>query len=179
VSWTVWLTGPPAAGKTTVARALLTRLAVRGVRPVWLESDALRRVLTPEPTYEPAERDEFYRAVADLAALLVAQGHPVLVDAVAPRRRHRDRARRAIPRFLEVHVTAPRAVREGRDPKGLYRLAREGRAPNLPGSTGAYEEPPSPELALSGQDSVESNALAVERLLDERGFLTKAPPSKP
>jgi len=135
MTWAVWLTGPPAAGKTTIARAFLEALAAKGVRAVHLESDVLRRILTPDPTYEPAERDRFYREVAGLAGLLVSQGFPVVIDATAPRRQHRDHARSSIEKFLEVLVDAPEAVRRDRDPKGLYRLAGRGGAPHLPGAT--------------------------------------------
>lgn len=175
MSWAVWLTGPPASGKSTLARAVSDLLAEDGVRAVTLESDALRKVLTPRPTYSRLERDRFYAALADLAALLVAQGFPVLVDATAPRRAHRRRARRRIERFLEVLVLAPLEVREARDPKGLYRKARRGRAPNLPGLGAAYEEPRHPDLVVPGDAPVGEGARAVVALLGARGFLVLSP----
>lgn len=170
MSWAVWLTGPPAAGKSTLARAVSDLLAAGGVHAVTLESDALRKVLTPRPTYSREERDRFYAVVADLAALLVAQGLPVLVDATAPRRAHRRRARRRIERFLEVLVSAPLEVREARDPKGLYRRARRGKAPHLPGLGSLYEEPRHPDLAVPGDAPVEEGARAVVALLRAKGF---------
>ena len=173
MSWAVWLTGPPAAGKTTLARALRPLLEEAGVCAIVLESDELRRVLTPQPTYEPEERDRFYRTVADLAVLLVGQGFPVLVDATAPRRAHRDRLRARVPRFLEIAVTASLAVRQARDPKGLYRRARAGGAPHLPGSTDAYEEPENPDLVLSGTARAPTGAREILALLRARGFLEK------
>jgi adenylylsulfate kinase len=168
VSWAVWLTGPPASGKSTVARALEAELADGGVHAVVLESDALRRVLTPEPTYEPEERDRFYREVAGLAAVLVAQGFPVIVDATAPRRAHRDRLRESIGRFLEILVTAPLEIRQARDPKGLYARARMGHAPHLPGATEGYEEPERPDLVVSGTAAPEQSARAIRALIAER-----------
>jgi adenylylsulfate kinase len=171
VSWAIWLTGPPAAGKTTVARAFLEAASREGVRAVHLESDALRKILTPEPTYEPEERERFYREVAELAALLVSQGFPVVVDATAPRRAHRDHARSRIERFLEVFVDAPESVRLERDPKGLYRLARQGGAPHLPGATEPYEPPPRPDLIVSGTRPAGESATTLLRLARERGFL--------
>jgi adenylylsulfate kinase len=172
VSFAVWITGPPASGKTCLALAVRNRLAEEGVAAVWLESDALRRILTPEPTYLPEERDRFYAEVADLAALLVEQGFPVLVDATAPRRAHRQRLRERTSRFLEVLVTTPLEVREARDPRGLYRRARRGDAPHLPGATEAYEEPEEPDLVLSGEEPPERGAAEVARVLRARGFLS-------
>jgi len=173
VAWALWLTGPPASGKTTVAGAVERLLVQEGTRPVILESDVLRRILTPEPTYEPEERDRFYRAVADLAAALVQQGFPVIVDATAPRRAHRDRARAVIPRFAEVLVATPATIRVARDPKGLYRRARGGQAPHLPGATEAYEEPLSPDLVVSGTAPAELEGARIVQLLRARGFLPR------
>jgi adenylylsulfate kinase len=171
VTWAAWLTGPPASGKSSVTLALRRLLEEKGIRPVVLESDALRQVLTPEATYEPQERDRFYRAVADLAAMLVEQGFPVLVDATAPRRQHRDRLRGSVPRFVEILVTAPLAVRQARDPKGLYRRARVGEAPHLPGATEAYEEPERPDLVVCGTAAPQTGALEALRVLRDRGFV--------
>ncbi len=171
MSWALWLTGAPASGKTTLAAAVRRLLKEEGACPVVLESDVLREILTPEPSYEPQERDRFYREVADLAALLVRQDFAVLVDATAPRRTHRDRARAAIPRFVEVQVTTPAEIRAARDPKGLYRRASEGHAPHLPGATEAYEEPLNPDLVVSGTAPAEIEAERIVTLLRDRGFL--------
>ncbi len=167
----MWLTGPPASGKTALAAALRDELARKGVRTVTLESDALRRVLTPSPTYEPEERDRFYEMVADLAALIAGQGLPVIVDATAPRRAHRDRLRGRVREFLEILVSTPLAIRERRDPKGLYARARVGQAPHLPGATESYEEPQKADLVVSGTMPPEEGARSVATLLRERGFL--------
>ena len=171
MSWAVWLTGRPAAGKTTLARALKELATARGTPLVHLESDCLRRILTPQATYEPAERDRFYEIVADIAALLTSQGFPVIVDATAPRRSHRDRARHRIPRFLEVLVDTPLEVCERRDPKGLYAASRRGQAPHLPGAGDTYEEPDRPDLVVSGAASPDEAVGALWQLLHVRGFL--------
>jgi len=144
------------------------------VRPVVLESDALRRVLTPEPSYEPEERDRFYQIVADLAALIAEQGFPVIVAATAPRRLYRDRLRGRVPHFLEILVATPLDICELRDPKGLYRRARLGQAPHLPGATEAYEEPEKADLVVSGVTPPEDGARLVAALLRERGLLPLA-----
>lgn len=179
MSWIVWLTGAPASGKTTIAAALRESLRRSGIAPAWLESDALRRILTPEATYSPQERDRFYAMVADLAALLARQGIPVLVDATAPRRAHRDRLRAQVPDLLEVLVDAPLEVRRSRDPKGLYRRARAGLAPELPGETTPYEAPAAPALVLSGLEPPADSAAALRRLLAERGFVALEPEARP
>lgn len=171
MSWAVWFTGRPAAGKTTLARALKELAAARGTALIHLESDSLRRILTPQATYTPEERDRFYEMVAGLAALLTEQGFPVIVDATAPRRVHRERARRLVPRLLEVFVDTPPDVCERRDPKGLYRASRRGEAPHVPGAGEPYEEPARPDLVISGTSPPEEAIGSLWRLLHERGFL--------
>ena len=167
VSWTVWLTGPPASGKSEIARALVERLSAEGIAAAWLESDALRQVLE-DADYSPAGRDRFYARLADLAALLSEQGVNVIVDATAPRRSYRERLRSRVPGLLEVLVDTPRSVREARDPKGVYRLAREGAAPHVPGATEAYEPPLRPELSVSGTEPPVASAARIRERLRSR-----------
>lgn len=168
----VWLTGLPASGKSTVANALHGELAARGVNAALLESDALRRILTPNPGYGDAERDSFYEAMAAIGGLLTRRGVPVIFDATANRRAYRDRARRGIPDFIEVYVDCPLPVCESRDPKGIYRRAREGKAPNVPGIQAAYEPPLAPDLVVRGDtENPEESARRIASLLVRRGYL--------
>jgi len=168
----VWLTGLPASGKSTIARNLRKELAARGVNVAVLESDALRKILTPNPGYGDLEREAFYGAMAYIGRLLTGHGVSVIFDATANRRAYRDKARSEIPRFLEVHVDCPLPVCESRDPKGIYRRAREGKAPNVPGVQAEYEPPLRPDLVIRGD--LEEPAEAARRiaaLLDGKGYL--------
>jgi len=85
-AFAVWLTGLPASGKSTVARALAAELGGKGIRAAVLESDAVRREITPNARYGEAEREAFYSTLAYLARVLVLHGVPVIVDATANRR---------------------------------------------------------------------------------------------
>ncbi len=168
----VWLTGLPASGKSTIARELAAELASRGVRVHVLESDAVRREITPKATYGEAERDMFYATLAYLARILAEHGIPVLVDATANRRAYRDRARSEIPRFLEVHVRCPLPVCRARDPKGIYRRGAEGTAPNVPGLSAPYEPPLRPEVTVDGdRDAPVESARRIVEALEGKGFL--------
>lgn len=160
----VWLTGLPASGKSTIAGNLQRELAARGVNVAVLESDVLRKVLTPDPGYGDPERDAFYGAMAYIGRLLAAHGVSVIFDATANRRAYRDKARKEISRFLEVHVECPLPVCEARDPKGIYRRAREGKAPNVPGVHAAYEPPLRPDVVIRGD--IEDPAEAARRIVD-------------
>jgi len=170
----VWLTGLPASGKSTVAEALRGELDARGVNVAVLESDALRRILIPNPGYGDAERDVFYEGMAYIGVLLTRHGVSVIFDATANRRAYRDRARRQIPEFLEVHVDCPLPVCESRDPKGIYRKAREGKAPNVPGVQAEYEPPPAPDLVVRGDREMPGDAARrIVSALIEKGYLKR------
>src|SRR5512134_1748810 len=168
----VWLTGLPASGKSTIAEALRRELADRGVNVAVLESDALRRILTPNPGYGDSERDAFYAGLAHIGGLLTRHGVSVIFDATANRRAYRDRARRQIPEFLEVHVDCPLAVCEARDPKGIYRLGREGKSSNVPGLHAEYEPPLQPDLVVRGDLEIPGDAARrIVAALSGKGFL--------
>ena len=135
-----------------------------------LESDALRRILTPRPVYDEAERDTFYQAMGYVGTLLVEHGVPVIFDATANRQYYRDRARQQIPRFLEVYVDCPLSVCMKRDPKGIYRRAKDGSAESVPGLQTAYEPPDDPDLVIRG-DSESPDAAAgrvLAKLIEKR-----------
>jgi len=173
-AFAVWLTGLPASGKSTVARALVAELAGKGIRAAVLESDAVRREISPQPKYDDAGRDAFYATLAYLARVLVLHGVPVIVDATANRRAYRDRAREAIPRFLEVHVRCPLTVCQARDPKGIYRRGAEGTAKNVPGVSATYEAPLLPEVVVDGEkDDPAAAARRIVSALKEKGFLPR------
>ena len=172
MSFAVWLTGLSACGKSAIARELGRLLHERGVDAALLESDVLRTQLTPYPHYDESERDLFYAALAHLGAFLARHGRPVVFDATANRRRYRDQARQEIARFAEVFVDTPLAVCAARDPKGLYRAAREGKSATLPGLQAAYEAPEHAELVVRGDAGTpEEGARAILGLLESRGWL--------
>ena len=175
-AFAVWLTGLPASGKSTVARALAAELGGKGIRAAILESDALRREIAPDAGYYDAERDAFYATVAYLARVLVQHGVPVIVDATANRRAYRDRARAAIPQFLEAHIRCPLAVCQARDPKGIYRRGAEGTAQNVPGVSAPYEPPLTPEVVVDGErDDPSAAARQIVSALEKKGYLPRGP----
>ncbi|HSA62508.1 MAG TPA: adenylyl-sulfate kinase [Nitrospiraceae bacterium] len=147
-TFAIWLTGLPASGKSTIVAALRPQLEALGLTVEVLESDAVRRVLTPVPTYSPAERDLFYRALAYTGAKLAAHGVTVLFDATASRREYRDFARTLIPKFLEVAVVCPLEACMQRDYKGTYQRGQQGESSTVPGLQEPYEAPLNPELTI-------------------------------
>ncbi len=147
-AFAIWLTGLPASGKSTIVAALIPQLQSLD-RPVEvLESDAVRLVLTPTPTYSREERDLFYRALAFMGARLAAHGVTVIFDATANRRAYRDFARSLIPNFIEVAVECPLELAMQRDYKGTYQRGQRGESSTVPGLQEPYEAPLNPELTL-------------------------------
>jgi adenylylsulfate kinase len=144
----IWITGLPASGKSTIVSALRPQLDALGLTVDVLESDEVRRLLTPQPTYSPEERDLFYRALAFAGQRLVEHGVTVVFDATASRQAYRDLARSMIPRFIEVAVECPVEVCIQRDRKGTYQKGLRGESSTVPGLHTPYESPANPELRI-------------------------------
>ena len=164
----VWLTGLPASGKTTLAARIRERLVALGAAAVLLDSDLLRPIIAADLDYRVAGRDEFYRRLAELAAVIARQGCTAVVAATAPTRAQRALARALAPRFIEVHLDVPLEECAARDPKGLYARARAGQAPDLPGAGAPYEAPSAAEVVARGGED-ESAVDAVIALLGGAG----------
>lgn len=160
----LWITGPPASGKTTLAAKVIERLHARGVVTVWLDSDDLRSVMTPTPSFSESERDVFYGTLAHLAARAAEGGAVAVVSATAGQRRWRDDARAKAPHFVEVWVRCEEGIRRRRDPKGLYAAADRGELDRLPGVHTPYEPPLSPELII--YTTVDTPQESADKVLD-------------
>ncbi len=161
----VWLTGIPASGKSSIGRELVKRLIARGVPIVVLESDVMRKILTPGPTYSEEERGRFYRALALIGELITRSGINVIFDATANRRKYRDHARGLIGKFVEAYVACPLEVCAKRDPKGIYAQAALHATTTVPDIQAVYEPPLKPDVTLDGQAPPETGAdLVLDKL---------------
>ena len=171
---TVWLTGLPSAGKSTLAGALAA--ALRGDRLVEvLDGDEVRANLTAGLGFSRADRDENVRRIGWLAGLLARNGVLVLVPVIAPyaeaRAAVREAHRAGATTYLEVHVATPLDVCTDRDVKGLYAAQRAGAVSGLTGVDDPYEPPASPDLRLDTSGLSLDDSVAVLRdLLRTRGL---------
>jgi bifunctional enzyme CysN/CysC len=165
---TVWLTGLPAAGKSTIGRAIEERL-VRAGRPAYLlDGDNLRHGLNGDLGFDEEARAENVRRTAHVARLLAECGAVALVSLVSPYAADRElaatlHAKEELP-FLEVFVSTPLAQCEQRDPKGLYARARAGELQGLTGLGAPYEAPAAPDVVLGIYG--EAIETAVDRVLE-------------
>ncbi len=164
----IWITGLPSSGKSTITRYVTKRLREdHNVPVIHLESDELRKFLTPEPNYSAKERDWFYEVIGKLAHLLTSNGVNVIIDATANKRKYRDNARACIPRFLEIYIKCPIEICKKRDAKGIYRMAEEGKAQAVPEIQEPYEEPTAPEIVIQcDQTSPEEAAAIIVRKIE-------------
>ncbi|HTC70558.1 MAG TPA: adenylyl-sulfate kinase [Acidothermaceae bacterium] len=172
---TVWLTGLPSAGKTTIARALGVRLSAEGHLVEVLDGDELRTHLTGDLGFSREDRDTNVRRVGFLARLLARNGVTVLVGVIAPyaAARAQLRADHAADgtAFVEVHVATPLDVCEVRDVKGLYAKQRSGELTGLTGVDAPYEIPKQPDLRLDTSGlTVEQAAAEVHAILTRKGL---------
>ena len=154
----IWITGLPASGKSTIVSALKPQLEAMGFAVEVLESDEVRRVITPIPTYSETERELFYRALAFTGQRLVAHGVTVVFDATASRRVYRDFARSMIPRFIEIAVECPLTTCMERDRKGTYRKGQSGDSLTVPGLQSPYEAPIKPDLRIDTTTTLSTDA---------------------
>jgi bifunctional enzyme CysN/CysC len=170
----LWFTGLSGAGKSTIANLVEKQLLSLGRHTYLLDGDNVRHGLNRDLGFTDTDRVENIRRVAEVAKLMADAGLIVMVSFISPFRAERRMARSLFEfgEFLEVHVDAPLAVVEGRDPKGLYRKARRGELKNFTGIDSPYEPPEKPELYIDTLASTaeESATLIVERLR-EAGML--------
>lgn len=170
----VWLTGISGAGKSTISNIVEKRLQARGRHTYSLDGDNIRHGLSKDLGFNDADRVENIRRVAEVAKLMADAGLIVLVSFISPFRSERQMARDLLEvgEFVEVFIDTPLEDAEQRDPKGLYKKAREGEIRNFTGIDSPYEEPIKPEVHI--QTKGKSAEEAAEQLLTAlEGFLSK------
>jgi adenylylsulfate kinase len=172
---TVWLTGLPSAGKSTIAGELARRLAPRGRRVEVLDGDDNRALLTADLGFSREDRFANVQRVGLIAEILARNGVLALVPVIAPyadaREAVRKRHERSGTAYLEVHVATPVEVCAQRDVKGLYARQAAGALTGLTGVDDPYEAPCRPDLALPAhRQSPKESAALLLGLLEERGL---------
>jgi bifunctional enzyme CysN/CysC len=171
---TIWLTGLPASGKTTIAGALEQWLVQQGRVAYLLDGDNLRHGLNGNLGFSAEDRAENVRRTAQVARLFADAGAIALVSLVSPYERDRVAARELHGAggldFVEVYVNTPLAECEQRDPKGLYARARAGEIKGMTGIDDPYEPPRAAEVEVSG-GSVEEAVAAIVAKLGALGVL--------
>ena len=164
----LWLVGHSGAGKTTLCQAVSKELQHRGKAAQILDGDALRRGVCSDLGFLPEDRRENARRVAYIADMFADQGIIVLVGLICPLESIRQLVQEIVPDRIQVFIDAPVAVCEERDPKGLYKRAREGSLPGFTGVSGDFEPPAAPDLVChTDRETVEESTAKILAYLEE------------
>jgi len=178
--WCVWVTGLPGSGKSVISQALHKLLKQKSIHAQLLPSDALRKVLTPKPTYSLEERATVYQTLAYIAKLLTQNNVNVIIDATGNLRRYRQNARKQIPSYIEAYLECPlnvciqRETKRGKTyqaPKQIYTRGLEGKAPTVPGIGQPYEPPLNPEITINTTKHTPKQAAQkiLQKILEKHG----------
>ncbi|MCY9011738.1 adenylyl-sulfate kinase [Bacillus inaquosorum] len=146
----LWLTGLSGSGKSTIANAAARELFEQGYQVIVLDGDNIRHGLNKDLGFSDEDRKENIRRIGEVAKLFVQQGTIVLTAFISPFREDREQVRQLVEagEFNEVYIKCDLDICEQRDPKGLYKKARNGEIPFFTGIDSPYEEPEAPELVL-------------------------------
>jgi len=169
---TVWFTGLPCCGKTTIAKKVAQILKEKGYKVEHLDGDIVRKNLTKDLGFSKEDRDENIKRVTALAKALTQNGVIVLATFVSPYKERRNKSRKEIGNFIEVFVKCPLDVCKKRDVKGMYKKALSGKIKKFTGVDDPYEEPENPELVVdSDKETVEESVEKVLKKFKELEYL--------
>jgi len=176
-AFTVWMTGLPASGKSTLAVALEKVLWDRGVHACVLDGDNIRHGLNKDLGFSPEDRNENIRRIGEVAKLFTSAGVINVTAFISPYRADRDQARKLMGdgEFIEVYIDCSLAECERRDPKGQYKKARAGAIKEFTGISAPYEAPLNPEMVVHTDRETETESLEkVVVYLEEHGYIPAA-----
>jgi adenylyl-sulfate kinase len=173
---TLWFTGLPCSGKSTLAELLATELKRRGRNVEIMDGDEVRKHLTKGLGFSREDRDENIRRIGYVCRLLSRNGAVAIAAAISPFRAIRDEVRAAHEAaFIEIFVDTPLELCIQRDVKGMYKKALAGEMKNFTGISDPYEPPENPEIVIcTAQEKPEQSAAQILAELERRGLLSPA-----
>jgi len=170
----LWFTGLSASGKSTIANELEKILFEDGYSTYLLDGDNIRFGLNKDLGFDNKSRVENIRRIGEVAKLLIDAGLICLSAFISPFEEDRDNIRSLVEKdeFVEIFIDTPLDICENRDPKGLYKKARNGEIAFFTGISSPYENPKNPELHIETKSkSVQESALEIKNYLKENGYL--------
>ena len=173
-SFILWFTGLSASGKSSVANAFAHKLFEEGKQAFVLDGDNIRHGLNSDLGFDEVSRKENIRRIGEVAKLFVEGGQIVLTAFISPYREDRQVVRNLVQEgeFIEVFVKCSVEACEKRDPKGLYKKARNNEIPNFTGISAPYEEPINPEIILDTENqTIEECVEQLQEILTEKGYI--------
>ncbi|MFC7687892.1 adenylyl-sulfate kinase [Ureibacillus sp. GCM10028918] len=173
-SFILWFTGLSASGKSSIANALARELFERGNQTFVLDGDNIRHGLNKDLGFDEDSRKENIRRIGEVSKLFVESGQIVLTAFISPYQEDRDTVRALVEdgEFIEVFVKCSVEECERRDPKGLYKKARNEEIKNFTGISAPYEAPVNPEIVVDSENfSVEECAQQLIQILVEKEYI--------
>ena len=169
----LWFTGLSGSGKSTLANEVAYRLHKIGKIAYVLDGDNIRHGLNKDLGFSPEDRTENIRRISEVANLFADAGIITLTAFISPYRKDRNFCRSLLQdRFMEIYTKAPLDICEQRDPKGLYKKARNGEIKEFTGIDAPYEPPEKPELIIeTDKETIEESTDRIIRKMEELGFL--------
>ncbi|KAL4400937.1 Adenylyl-sulfate kinase [Malassezia pachydermatis] len=175
---TVWLTGLSASGKSTIATALEQHLLHLKKSAYRLDGDNIRFGLNKDLGFSPKDREENIRRISEVALLFADSTSIAITSFISPYKADRNFARQLhaqhnppLP-FVEVFVDASITKCEERDPKGLYKKAKNGEIKEFTGISAPYEAPDEPEIHIDADNwTVEQSVKHIVEYLDQKGYI--------
>ncbi|WP_342581708.1 adenylyl-sulfate kinase [Ureibacillus sp. FSL W7-1570] len=173
-SFILWFTGLSASGKSSIANALAKELFERGNQAFVLDGDNIRHGLNKDLGFDEQSRKENIRRIGEVSKLFVESGQIVLTAFISPYKEDRASVRSLVEadEFIEVYVQCSIEECERRDPKGLYKKARNNEIPNFTGISAPYEAPDNPEIVVDSEKySIEECKNQLIEFLLEKGYI--------
>lgn len=177
---TLWLTGLPCSGKTTLSKRLKEELDNRSYKAVCLDGDDVRGQLNADLGFSIEDRKENLRRIAHVAKLFNKNGNFVIASFVSPTNEYRKMVREIIGNFKLAYLKCPVEICEKRDIKGMYKKARKGEIKEFTGVSAPFEEPNDADMVIDTQKQDPEacvkqilKSLKVERLVDSREYVRK------
>ncbi len=170
--FTLWFTGLPCSGKSTLAQLVARELERLGRGVEVLDGDEVRRILTKGLGFSKEGRDENIRRIGFVCRLLNKHGAVAIAAAISPYRAVRQEVRATINNFVEVYVKASLETCIRRDVKGLYKKALAGEIKNFTGVNDPYEPPLCPELVVETDERTPAACVAqILGWLEQEGLI--------
>ena len=149
---TLWLTGLPCSGKTTLAKRLKEELDNRGYKTVCLDGDDVRGRLNADLGFSEKDRNENLRRIAHIAELFNKNGNFVIANFVSPSNKFRNMVKDIVTNLKLVYVNCSVGECEKRDVKGMYKKARKGEIKEFTGVSAPFEAPDNPDIVVDTED---------------------------
>jgi len=169
-SFLIFFTGLSGSGKSTLANALEQKLYKGNISTYVLDGDNVRKGLNNDLTFDPKDRSENIRRIAEVSNLMIDAGLVVLAAFIAPYEKDREFVKNVVKaeNYIEIFVNAKLETCQSRDVKGLYEKAKKGEIKNMTGVDAPYEAPKNPDVEVTCESSIEESVEKIYKVVIDK-----------